>query len=185
MEGMTMRKGIVLAFLSCLMLVGSVCWAQNRAETKAEHSDEHFVFKASEDGMAEVDHGNLAAQRAQGREVKEFGQRMVTDHGKANSELLAIANRKQLKVAPDMGAKHRAMHQKLSGMSGEEFDRHYMKHMVEGHEEAVKLFQTQAKHGKDADLKQFAEKTLPVIQEHLKMAKSIQAHVGGKSTVNK
>jgi putative membrane protein len=136
--------------------------------------------------MAEVDHGNLATQRAHARDVKEFAQRMVTDHGKANSELLAIANRKQLKVAPDMGAKHRAMQQKLSGMSGEDFDRHYMKHMVEGHEAAVKLFQTEAKHGKDTDLKHFAEKTLPVIEEHLKMAKSIQERVGGgKTTVNK
>jgi len=180
------RTGFVPALLGCFLLVASVGWAQNRAETKAEGSDEHFAFKASEDGMAEVDHGNLASQRAHAREVKEFAQRMVTDHGKANTELLAIANRKQMKVAPDMGAKHRAMQQKLSAMSGDDFDRHYMKHMVEGHEAAVKLFKTEAKNGKDADLRSFAEKTLPTIEEHLKMARSIHDRVSsGKTTVTK
>jgi putative membrane protein len=175
-------KAIALAtFSSCLMLatLGLAADERTKEDKNAPVTDEQFVMKASEDGLAEVNHGMLAAQKAASPEVKQFGQRMVQDHGKANQELLDLANRKQFKVAKDMGEKHKAVQTKLSSLSGAEFDRQFMHHMVEAHEKAVTLFKTQAKDGKDEAVKAFATKTLPTLEDHLKMARSIHAKLEG------
>ena len=177
-----MYKGLLAAVVGTVALTASFCGGQEKGKDAKSQpgSDKEFVQKASEDGLAEVNHGNLAARKASRKDVREFAQRMVKDHGKANAELLALANKKQLKVARDMGKEHKAMQDKLAGMSGEDFDRHYIHHMVEGHEKAVALFQGQTQSGKDEDLKKFAEKSLPVLQEHLKMARDIHGRLKEK-----
>src|SRR5947209_5126370 len=81
-------------------------------------TDEQFVQKASQDGLAEVNHGRMAAQRASSDDVKRFAQRMVEDHTKANAELLSLANRKQFTLARDMGREHQQMAEKLAQMKG-------------------------------------------------------------------
>jgi len=167
----------------CLVLMASASFAdeQDKGDPNQQITDEHFVFKASEDGLAEVNHGLQAAKMANSPDVKTFAQLMVKDHSKANKELLDLANKKGLKVARDMGQEHTAMQQKLSRLSGDEFDRHYMQHMVEGHVKAVALFKGEAKSGKDKGLQMFAEKTLPTLEEHLKMARQIHDKLkGGK-----
>jgi len=176
-------KRIPLALLGgCLVLAASASFAEerNKGDTGQPVTDEQFMLKASEDGLAEVNHGNLAAQKAQKPEVKQFAQRMVQDHSKANKELLDLANKKTFKVAKDMGAKHQAVQQKLTALSGAEFDRQYMQHMVEGHEKAVALFKGEAKNGKDQELRSFAEKTLPTLEEHLKMARQLNDQLKGQ-----
>jgi putative membrane protein len=171
---------------ACLLLAASVSLAEDRNKGKEDAiqsiTDEQFVMMASQAGLAEVNHGVLAAKQANSHEVREFAQRMVRDHNKANAELLALADKRRLTVARDMGDKHKAVQQRLTGLSGEDFDRHYMQHMVKDHEKAVALFTAEAKNGKDEGLKQFAEKTLPTIQEHLKMARDISGRLKGGAT---
>jgi putative membrane protein len=146
-------------------------------------ADAMFARTAAMDGMAEVEHGRLAAQNATHDEVKQFGQRMVDDHGKAGDELKSLASKKNVTLPTELDAKHKAMHDKLAKMKGDAFDRAYMSHMVTDHQQAVALFGKEAKGGKDADVKAWAEKTLPTLQEHLKMARSVNAKVsaGGKT----
>jgi len=174
-EGIAMKRLTLALFGGCLVLAASASVAEDRNKDNTDQpiTDEQFVLKASEAGLAEVNHGNLAAQKANNADVKQFGQRMVKDHTKANQELVDLADKQKFKVAQDMGEKHKAMQEKLSGLSGAAFDRHYMQHMVEGHEKVIALFKSEAKNGKDADLRTFAEKTLPTLQEHLKMARQI------------
>jgi putative membrane protein len=138
-------------------------------------ADTMFMKTAAMDGMAEVEHGKLAAQNAAASEVKHFAQRMVDDHGKANAELKSLASQKNVTLASELDAKHKAMQDKLSKLNGPAFDRAYMAHMAVAHKEAVTLFQREAKTGKDAETKAFAEKTLPTLQAHLKMALDLSA----------
>ena len=142
-------------------------------------ADATFMRQAANDGMAEVEHGRLAAKNASSADVKQFGQQMVDDHGKANGELKGLASKKSVTLPATMDAKHQAMQDKLAKMTGASFDSAYMAHMVAAHAQAVALFQKEAKGGADPDAKAWAAKTLPTLQEHHKMAQSIHAKLKG------
>jgi putative membrane protein len=139
-----------------------------------------FASKAAQGGMAEVEMGRLAAQRAGDPEVKAFGERMVSDHSKANAELKSIASKKGLQLPGDLSSEQKSEMDKLTKLSGAEFDKEYMSAMVDDHEEDVKEFETQSKDGNDPDIKTFAGKTLPTLQQHLQLAKSAAQKVGAK-----
>jgi putative membrane protein len=145
-------------------------------------SDQVFVRLASAAGLAEVNLGTQAAKQAENERVKEFARRMVDDHTRANHELLKLADQKRIAPAQAMDQKHRALADRMAALRGPEFDREYMRHMVHDHEQAVGLVQSEAKNGKDADLKEFASKTLPTLKEHLKMAKDLADREGGGRT---
>jgi putative membrane protein len=142
-------------------------------------ADAMFIRTAAMDGMAEVEHGRLAGQNATNDEVKQFAQRMVDDHGKAGDELKGLASGKNVTLPTELDAKHKAMQDKLSKMKGAAFDRAYMAHMVTAHQQAVALFQKETSGGKDPEAKAWAAKILPTLQEHLKMARGVNAKVTG------
>ncbi len=137
--------------------------------------DAKFVTTAANDGMAEVDAGKMAQQKASNPRVKSFADMMVTDHTKAGNELAVIAKTKNitLPAAPDADAQKMA--DDLGKKSGKDFDKAYVKGMVEGHEKAVQLFTDASNNCKDADLKAFATKTLPTLKMHLDSIKAIKA----------
>jgi putative membrane protein len=141
-------------------------------------ADAAFMRQAAADSTAEVEHGRLAAQNGQSNDVKQFGQRMVDDHSKANDELKGLASQKQVTLPTELEGKHRAMQDRLMKLKGAAFDKAYMAHMVTAHQQAVSLFQRESKAGKDADAKAWAAKTLPTLQEHLKMARDINGKLG-------
>lgn len=144
-----------------------------------------FVKKAALDGMTEVQLGKIAASKAQDDEVKQFAQRMVTDHGKANEELESIARQKGMKVPTRLDTEHQSMVQSLNAKSGAAFDRAYSEHMDAAHARAVALFQG-AVTGSDPDLAAFAKKTLPTLEQHKKMATHLaSAEKSGKSSSQK
>jgi putative membrane protein len=139
-----------------------------------------FAGNAAQGGMAEVEMGRLAAQRASDPVVKAFGERMISDHSKGNAELKSVASKKGLQLPADMNSEQKSEIDKLSKLSGAEFDKQYMSAMVDDHEKDVKEFETQANSGNDADIKSFATRTLPTLQEHLKMAQAAAQKVGAK-----
>jgi putative membrane protein len=141
-------------------------------------ADRKFVMEAAMGGMAEVELGRLASQRGSSDAVKQFGQRMVDDHSRANSELMQLASGKGITLPTGLDAKHQALMTKMSALSGAAFDRAYAKDMVKDHTKDVALFQKEGSRGADADLKGFAQKTLPTLQEHLSMARSLQGASG-------
>jgi putative membrane protein len=103
---------------------------------------------------------------------------MVGDHTKANAELKTLASTKRITLPAELDQKHQAMQDRLAKMKGGEFDRAYMQHMVAAHTEAVRLFEQESKSGKDAETRVWAAKTLPVVQEHLKLATTINGNFG-------
>lgn len=148
----------------------------NTAAAITTPSADDFMKAAAQGGMAEVEMGKLAASKAQNAEVKKFGQMMVTDHGKANTELMALAVKKNVNLPADLGA-HRSTIEDLKQLTGAEFDKAYVEAMVDDHEADVAAFQKQADNAADADVKAFAAKTLPVLKMHLDMIKAIQAKI--------
>jgi len=139
----------------------------------AASNQDSFWNEAAQSGMAEVMLGNLALQKSSNDEIKQMAQKIVDDHTAANNELKNLAASKNAALATEVSAKQKATYDKLNALSGDEFDREFVKVMVKDHEKAVSLFQKQADKGADADVKAFAAKTLPTLQGHLEMAKSM------------
>lgn len=138
------------------------------------NEDRDFVITAAQGGMSEVSMGQLASGKATSPDVKGFGQRMVTDHGTSNQELTQLVRNKGLEMpgTPKEESKDMASH--LNSMSGAEFDRMYMQHMVEDHQKDVSAFEKASREAQDPDVKAWAAKTLPILQQHLTLAQEIQ-----------
>jgi putative membrane protein len=143
--------------------------------------DKQFVKNAALGGMAEVELGKLAAQKASSDGVKQFGQKMVDDHTKANDQLKEIASRENISIPDSLDSKHQSRIEKLSKLSGPDFDKAYVKDQVKDHQKDVGEFKSEAENGSDPNIKQFAASTLPTLQEHLSMAKDLNK-TGKKSS---
>jgi len=159
--------------------------ADKTADHAAATADHTFVTKAAEGGMAEVKLGQLAADKATSDEVKKFGQRMVTDHSKANDELKTLAQQKSITLPTDLSAKDKATYDRFSKLTGAAFDRAYMQHMLADHRTDVNEFKKESTSGKDPDVKAWAGKTLPTLEEHLKLAQDANKAVGTSGTKEK
>ncbi len=149
------------------------------SSTSSEMSaaDKHFVMEAAQGGMAEVELGQLAQQKASNPEVKQFGERMVNDHTKANDQLKQVASSIRITLPTGLSAKDEALKEKLSNLSGEQFDKTYMEHMVTDHTQDVAAFRHESADGQDAAVKNFASETLPTLESHLKEARKIEPQV--------
>ena len=150
-------------------------------ETAALSSnDSHFLMEAAQGGQAEVKLGQLAAERAASSDVKQFGQRMVDDHTRANQELMRIAGNKNVDLPQQPNAEQQETYDRLSKLSGAAFDRAYMSDMLKDHEKDVADFDKTSKQASDTDVKAFATQTLPTLQEHLQIARTISSKLGAK-----
>lgn len=170
---------LVLAAFSAMGAVG-IATAQtsnNMAGTSSGHklttADRQFVKKAAQGGMAEVELGQLATEKAASPEVKQFGQRMVDDHTKANDQLKQVASDEGVTVPDKLDAKDAVTKARLEKLSGKAFDRAYMHDMVLDHTKDVSDFRMESKNATDPAVKNFAKETLPTLESHLKEAKSI------------
>lgn len=152
----------------------------NAANSGVSAADRAFARKAAQDGLAEVELGRLAADKASSDEVKSFGRQMVDDHQKANDELKQIAQSKGIDLPADTDSGHKAKMSKLQKLSGADFDRAYVKDMVKDHKKDVKLFEKEADKGKDPELKQFAQKTVTTLHEHHQKIDQIASTIGVK-----
>lgn len=155
----------------------------SRAETAQPPSDKgdrvvtggdlDFMNQAAMGSMAEVELGRLALNQAASADVKGFAQQMIDDHSKATGELKQLAQGKKVMLPPEVSPSHKQIMEKLSKLKGAEFDSEYVRAMVEDHVKDVTAFGAVAQNATDADVKAFAAKTLPTLQEHLQMIRSI------------
>ncbi len=189
-----MSKGrikIAIAFLaatSSFALLGAACATQpgdtsnnstlragntnppgDRGDRVVTGGDLQFMTDAAQGGMMEVELGRLAATRATNAEVRQFAERMVTDHGRAGQELMQLASQKRVTLPSEMSATHRQAMERLSRLSGAEFDREYVRQMVTDHERDVTNFGAVSNNATDMDVKAFATRTLPTLREHQQM----------------
>jgi putative membrane protein len=169
---MTQRTKIWLGVMT-FAVATTIASAQNTANRMGS-PDNTWINKAAQGGMAEVELGQLAQSNASSDAVKQFGKRMVDDHTRANDELKRIAADKGITLPSGLDAKSQATKDRLSKLSGKEFDRAYMEDMVKDHRVDVAEFKKEAASGKDPEVKAFASKTLPTLEEHLKLAEQTQ-----------
>ena len=149
------------------------------------NADGKFMMMAAVSGMNEIGLSNQALSKSSNDDVKSFAQKMVDDHTKAGDELKTLAADKNVTLPMEADAKHKAAMEKMSSLSGDAFDKAYVKMMVNDHEKAVAMFQKEADNGKDADAKAFAVKTLPTLKSHLEMAQSLMSKMSGKMSGDK
>jgi len=149
----------------------------HKAPGTLSNSDRKFVHEAAIGGMAEVEMGNLAQQKASSDAVKQFGQKMVTDHSKADDQLKQIASSKGVQVPASLDHKSQKEMDKLSKKSGADFDKAYMSLMVDDHKKDVAEFKKESNAAKDPDVRNFATQTLPTLQEHLQLAQTTNDEV--------
>ncbi|MBP0441330.1 DUF4142 domain-containing protein [Tianweitania sediminis] len=142
------------------------------AYAQSPMTPQEFATMAASSDMLEIQSSELALQKAQNAEVKEFAQMMINDHTKASQELKAAASQDGVTVPAEMLPKHAEQVQALNGASAAEFDEAYMDAQVAAHEEALNLMQTYAQNGEGAT-KAHAAKTAPVIEMHLEHAKKL------------
>jgi putative membrane protein len=145
----------------------------NKGGSAKMSSDQKFATEAAIGGMEEVQLGQLAAQKGASDEVRQFGQRMVDDHSKANQDLTQVASGKGWTLPTALDAKAQGDVQKLTALSGDKFDKEYVDLMLKDHKKDVGEFQKESTSGTDPDIKSFASRTLPTLQEHLQMIQRI------------
>ncbi len=140
----------------------------------------NFVDEASAKGIAEIETAKMALDKGTSEDVKQFAQMMIDDHTKANQELAQLAQAKDLEMSDEATLMDKAKAMILKLRDGENFDEAYANNQVVAHEQTIEMYQDYVEGGENADLKQFAQKTLPKLEEHLKQAKDLQAKHGAK-----
>jgi putative membrane protein len=143
-----------------------------------------FMEEAAIGGMMEVQLGQLAQQKASSQRVKDFGQMMVTDHSKANTQLKTLAASKNVVLPDSLSQDQQEDINDLRQKSGEEFDEAYMDEMVKDHKHDINVFQNAGEDIGDSDVKAFISQTLPVLQVHLDSAQEIQDDIKGNNDNN-
>ncbi len=159
-----------------LMTAGLIGLAVMPALAAPSQADKTFAEHAAAGGLAEMQLGSLAQQKAASPQVKQFGQMLVNDHTQANQELQDIAQQLDITLPEQPPAKANAEERKLRGMSGQQFDHEFLQHAITDHRQDISAFEKEAKSGKDADLKSFAQRTLPILRKHLQMAQSLASN---------
>jgi putative membrane protein len=157
---------------SVLLAAGGV-FAAPQHGARLSATDKKFVKEAAQGGMAEVALGHLAIKKASSPTVKQFGERMVNDHTKANDDLKQVAAKEGFTLPTGVGQKNQQVYDRLSRLSGAAFDKTYMSTMVKGHEQVGAAFRHEAKYGQNPAIKAFASRTLPTVEHHLQMAQNI------------
>ena len=156
----------------------------------AGSSDSSFVSQAALANMAEIQLGHLAVKRAQSDDVKKFAQMMVEDHVKAQRELADAASGAGIQWPKQLDDKHRQIHQRLSSISGDRFDREYMKTMIDGHRTVEAMLAervdvggarpsgaSKADEALTANVNKWATKTLPSVRAHLREAEQVSGQL--------
>ncbi len=197
-----LKTSVLLLSISILLAIGAACSnepgsngtassepivktdpanpASDKGDAVITGGDLAFVINTAPGGLGEVELGRLAASKAQSADVKAFGQKMVEDHSKVIEDVKLLMVQKKVLLPPDVMPTHIETMNKLSKLSGADFDKEYVKAMVEDHEKDVAEFENVSKTATDADVKAFAAKTLPTLKMHLEMIKGIAGKMNVK-----
>ncbi len=175
---MTSRSSRIVLFF--VIMIAVAAFDLGIAAGAGAISDRDFVIKAEDGNMLQVSLGEMAGQRAASSEVKQFGQKMATDQLLSSNKLLEIAKKDNLQVPEDMDrAEHETLNH-LQRLNGRDFDRAYMKQVVDNYKHDMALYEQMAKEGGNPDLKNFAQQNLQTMREHLRMAQDIYRKIEGR-----
>jgi putative membrane protein len=161
-----------------LVLLAVLTWCGSAQAQGLSASEKTFVEKAAKGNFAEVELGKLASQKSNDAQVKQFGQQMIADHSKANENLKPIADSAKIQWPTQLTGEPKAIFDRLSKLSGSQFDQLYVQTMVQDHQKDAGEYRTESTKVKDSRLKSYVSQTLPVVEQHLNHIKQIQPSVG-------
>jgi putative membrane protein len=176
-----MRTLMAVAAAGLLLLPGcgkKLEFASRPDETR-KTEDQEFLIDAIQANLAEIDAGRLAVTRTTSEDVRKFATHMVDDHSMANGEVSDLARKKSVHVPTTPSQEQLRNYSRIAGMTGAEFDRDYAGLMVRDHIKAVQLFEKAATGAAEADVREWAGKTLPMLKKHLQMARELIAKLTG------
>lgn len=152
----------------------------------SQQTDATFAQQAALSGLAEIELGRLAQQRASSDAVRQFADHIVNDHTRANADLKQLARNQGITLPADLDQQHRQLLDTLSRQRGQDFDRQFVQQMIDDHQQAVNLFDTEARTGQNSELRAWAAHTVPVLRDHLRMAQDLQNQInmGGAGGTN-
>jgi putative membrane protein len=168
----------ILGISAALCAFSSHTFAADENGTKATARERMFIKKAAMGGMTEVALGKVAAQNGGSQDVKDFGNQMVTDHSKINDNLKEVAGKMGVTIPDSLDSMHQAMVDKMSKLSGAEFDKAYVKDMVKDHEKDIAEFDRAKSMVKNDDLKKFIDDSVPTMKDHLDKIKKFDQAKG-------
>jgi putative membrane protein len=157
------------------LVAGPIALAALAASAALSSGDRNFVQAATSGGLAEVATAQLVQQRSASPQVRKFADRMIADHTQANSELQQIVEQQDITLSTQPIGKDAAAEAKLRSLNGAAFDRAYLQAAVSDHQQAIALFSREASSGQDPALKAFAQQKLPMLQQHLQLAQSLNS----------
>lgn len=169
-------KHLFLAVLVCITSTGTLSAQNNNRnsmDSSMKASDKKFATEAAEAGLAEVEMGKLGQNQGSSAKVKEYGRMMEKDHRKANDELQELAKKDNITLPSTLPSAMQNKHDALKKKSGQDFDRAFMKQMIEDHKKVITLFENEEKNGQNEQLRTWARKTLPTLRQHLEHAQKI------------
>jgi len=186
-----MRKVLLTTLLvlapwqACAQKGNSAGWSPDTRTEKAgvpspnqgNYQDRLFGQIAAVGGLAEVDLGKLAADKASNPGVKQFAKRMVDDHEKANRQLKSIAQKSSIPLPSKTDAEHNKTRADLEKLNGPRFDRAYLSNQTVEHQKMAQLLAWEIGQGEDAEMQRFASETLPAVLEHLRLARDLAAEI--------
>jgi putative membrane protein len=155
--------------------------AETAADARTATDDRSFVVKAAAGSMAEIKFGHLGADKAANPQVKQFAQRMVEDHAKANEELMSVARELDLASPHAMRPEDLEAYERISKLSGAEFDRAFLAHMVQDHQRDLQMFRQKAQRAEHDHVREFAASKLPMLEQHYRQAQQLQQTIGGQA----
>jgi len=162
-------RTLPLAYLAA----GLVCLAAAQARADVSNADRSFIERAVSGGMAEIQTAQLAQQRSNSPQVRQFASRIIADHTQANGELQQIAQDQNITLPEQPSAKDASAYRRLIGLNGTAFDQAYAQAEISDHQQDIALFRKEAQSGQDPAAKSFAQKTLPILVQHLQLAQSL------------
>jgi len=173
---------LFLTSLGCWVVLGHQESSPVSSTSEAVMKDEAFVRVAAHGGLAEIKLGKLAMDQGANEAVKAFGTSMVAERTKAGDELKEAAKEERIALPTDLSAKDQATYDRLSKLSGADFDQAYAQDMVKDHQQDLRDFQREANHGNNDVIRGFASETVPMIQQHLDQAKAMLKTVSPASS---
>ena len=174
-----MKIGYISSTIAIAALAGGALFAAQQQEAnRSMPTERSFAQELARGNIAEIELGKLAQQKGSNEAVKDFGSRMVNDHTQLNNQLKEWARTNGVSLPTAVSSAQADQKRKLEGMSGQAFDRAYIDYMLSDHQNDVKEVQHAAETAQDPQIKQLAEKTLPELQDHLRLAENVAGKIG-------
>jgi len=175
-------KWITFVLTTVLIAAGSVFAQQKQsimAGQKMQNStDRSFITSAAEANLAEIDIAKMVNQRSTDPAVKDFANRMVTDHTQASQKLASVAEMNGVQLPTEASATERSKKTELEKLSGAQLNDAYLRDELQGHKETISAFEGEIEHGQNEEAKNYAEQTLPTLQDHIRIGEDIAGKLG-------